>query len=299
MLILMAFMSHDSFGQLITDSQRRLKTAKPANSGSSGIFKQKKGQSSSGSGLRQSQRSSSPRSASGSPFASFRKRQTSPRSISGRHLRSGHPSAAPRYSAGSPFRRKKYSTSPRYSKGDAFKPSLFSKLFQKDVSPRYSPGSPFRTGKKERITPRSDSRDHFHVDKRKKKENAFYNIGTVDYQGSNKGPTLWTHKRDRTKESKETKKFEGVKAPIYGPNVNVSASEYSGNIKMKSLYKKNMHPSAKHLKANQNNEDIRAGLRKWNIFWTRINRNKPQPDAVTKKVSKPKFDRKEADIWNE
>ncbi|MDH5609279.1 MAG: hypothetical protein OEY56_07345, partial [Cyclobacteriaceae bacterium] len=43
---------------------------------------------------------------------------------------------------------------------------------------------------------------------------------------------------------------------------------------------------------------VRNSMRKWNLFISRINGNKVQPDAVTEKVSKPKFDRKEKEIWN-
>ncbi|MEQ9051751.1 MAG: hypothetical protein RLP11_15675, partial [Marinoscillum sp.] len=59
------------------------------------------------------------------------------------------------------------------------------------------------------------------------------------------------------------------------------------------------HPSANYTKANQDSEMIRNSMRKWNLFWTRVNRNKQQPNAVTDTTLKPKFDRKEAQIWND
>lgn len=339
MLLLLAFISHDSYGQLITDSQRRLKTSKPSKSSSSGLFNRKKGRSSSGA-LRQSSPAKAPRSVSGSQFSSFRKRQVTTRSISGSGMRSGNPSVSPRYSAGSPFRDRQKRVTPRYSQGDHFQSTFFSRIFDKGNTPRYSVSPSFRESQK-RMTPRysqgghfqpsffsnifdkgnaprysvspsfrdspkhvtprySAPRKKFHVDERSKKENAIYDIGTVEFQGSDRQKLQWKEKLDNLLESHATKNFKGsTKLKTYNPQANEGASEYSGNIKMKSLYQSRMHPSAKHLKANQSNDDIRTGLRKWNIFWTRLNRNKPQPDAVTDKVKKPKFDRKEADIWNE
>lgn len=45
-------------------------------------------------------------------------------------------------------------------------------------------------------------------------------------------------------------------------------------------------------------QKLRNSLRKWNVLWVQLNRNKQQPNAVKEKISKPKFDKKEREIWN-
>lgn len=60
-----------------------------------------------------------------------------------------------------------------------------------------------------------------------------------------------------------------------------------------------MHPSVNYLTAkNIPMKLVRKGLRKWNIFWVRLNEGKLYPKGVHKVAKKPKFDRKEKDIWN-
>ncbi len=125
-----------------------------------------------------------------------------------------------------------------------------------------------------------------------------YNVGSSKYSGTNKAKSklgdlvanLWT--------SNKQQKFEGNKMSVYRPKANSNSSTYSGNFKRKWIGQKEMHPSFRHNKAQNDSEIIRTGLRKWSVFWTRLNRNKVQPDAVTEKISKPKFDRKETEIWN-
>lgn len=288
-LLFVVLASSSSYAQLITDSPRRLETTKTSRSGSGGLFS-KKGKSGSDKSHAKSKRSTEPHSASGSPFLS-KKKSTGPRSISGGGLRSGYDPVSPRYSAGDHFE-KKSAVTPRYSSRDESSKKV-------TITPRYSPGSPFVTGRKAKVTPRySDKRRHFHVDERAKKENAFYNMGTSEFCPF-KGKTLWKYKVDRMAQSYKTKNFKGTKVHPFVSYPNIFVADYKGDLKLKSLHNRDMHPSAKHLQANQDSELVRNSLRKWNIFWTRVNRNKAQPDAVTKKVSKPKFDRKEADIWNE
>ena len=60
-----------------------------------------------------------------------------------------------------------------------------------------------------------------------------------------------------------------------------------------------MHPSVNYLTAkNIPIKFVRKGLRKWNIFWVRLNDSKIQPNGIRKVAKKPKFDKKEKDIWN-
>ena len=62
---------------------------------------------------------------------------------------------------------------------------------------------------------------------------------------------------------------------------------------------KNMHPSVKYLSAKYvPNKLIRKGLRKWSVFWVRLNGGKETPKGTKDIAKKPKFDKKEKDIWN-
>ncbi len=79
---------------------------------------------------------------------------------------------------------------------------------------------------------------------------------------------------------------------------NRAVSEHQGNIKIKKPNHKNMHPSVNYLKAkNVSSKLVRKGLRKWSVFWVRLNDGKITPKGTKKFAKKPKFDRKERDIW--
>lgn len=120
------------------------------------------------------------------------------------------------------------------------------------------------------------------------------NIGHI------KAPTEWRKKLNVYQKSDALMSYEGpVKVPLYWPLESLNEAEYSGDFKQNWVKRSSMHPSAAHKNANQSSELIRESLRKWNILWTQVNRNKVQPDAVTDKITKPKFDRKEAEIWND
>ena len=68
-----------------------------------------------------------------------------------------------------------------------------------------------------------------------------------------------------------------------------SIGSYNGPYSISFSSVKGAHPSGKLLQSNN---------RSWNLFLVRFNGNKYQPEAVKDNVSKPKFDRKEKDIWN-
>ncbi|MEQ8470164.1 MAG: hypothetical protein RIC35_03220 [Marinoscillum sp.] len=205
----------------------------------------------------------------------------------------------PRYSAGSPFTNKDKQVTPRYSKRDPYKKSFFARLFFTEPVPRYSAGSPFDS-RQYLANPRySTNKNRFDVNERMKKQTRYYDVASTKYRGTYRKPTKLTWNLDNLVLSSKTKRYEGNKMPRYDPEQNKSIANYTGTYKQKSISQKKMHPSAKHLTANQDSDAVRSGIRKWNIFWNRLNRNKVQPDAVTDKISKPKFDRKEAKIWNE
>lgn len=75
--------------------------------------------------------------------------------------------------------------------------------------------------------------------------------------------------------------------------------EYRGFVKYKKPNHKHMHPSVNYLTAkNIPIRFVRKGLRKWNVFWVRLNDYKLTPKGVKNLAKKPKFDKKEKDIWN-
>jgi hypothetical protein len=76
-------------------------------------------------------------------------------------------------------------------------------------------------------------------------------------------------------------------------------ADYAPNKGFKAPNHKNMHPSVKYLSAKYvPSKFIRKGLRKWNVFWVRLNSGKVDPSGARNFAKKPKFDKKEKDIWN-
>ena len=73
---------------------------------------------------------------------------------------------------------------------------------------------------------------------------------------------------------------------------------YSGHYKHQKKGK-HMHPSANYLYAkNTDSEFMRGMMQKASILWVRVHRNQTDPKGVKKKASKLKFDKDEAEIWN-
>ena len=176
---------------------------------------------------------------------------------------------------------------------------------QMKISPRYSPGSPFQ-GKDFKVDPRYTNLNYdFKEYKKRQRQNSFSNYPWGTYQGDEKGNRKWVVKLSNIKRSYSTYRFEGpIKSVIENKDQYKSSSSetssYQGLVKNKWSKKKDMHPSAKyHSAMNVSNDQLREAMRKWNIFWVRMNRNKEMPDGVKEKVSKPKFDKKETEIWNE
>lgn len=144
----------------------------------------------------------------------------------------------------------------------------------------------------------SSNKNRFEVDEKMKKQRT-YAYEDTQYKGTYRMARAWYYGVENLVSSGISANFEGRKAPLYNPRQNKDASGYTGDYKRKWIRQHEMHPSSNYSRANQDSEMVRESLRKWNILWTRINRNKEQPDAVTDKISKPKFDRKEAEIWND
>lgn len=260
---------------------------------------------SAGSPFSKKQRTVYPRYSAGSPFTN-KQMNVTPRYSAGSPYQRGFfarlfnpQGVAPRYSADMPFTKRDRFVSPRYSQRGPEDQPFFEKLFARSFQPRYSQGSPYAQMNWNWIKPRySTNKNRFKGNKRMQEQMRNYNEGTAQYHGTTKGKTKLGFAVYNLKTSARQKKYEGNKVPVYNPSSSRDASNFSGNFKRKWVDENKMHPSFKHNKINSDSEALRKGLRKWSVFWTRFNRNKVQPDAVTDKISKPKFDRKEAEIWN-
>ncbi len=199
-----------------------------------------------------------------------------------------------RFSEGSPFRNKDYRVNPRYSKDDPFKDNY-------NRSPRYSVGSPFQS-KSFKINPRySRERNLFDTGSGKKFSQGEWAL--FDRSVTTKGK--WVVNFNELLRSFNRKRFEG---PFEVPpedkkeykSLASENADYEGNFSTKWPKSKDMHPGAKyHQASNISSTAVREGLRKWNIFWVRMNRNQEMPDGTKEKVKEPKFDKKEAEIWND
>ena len=268
------------------------------------------------------QKTVTPRYSAGSPYSkSFLEKLFNPtpavKYSAGSPFTKKQQTVTPRYSAGSPFTKKQMLITPRYSQGSPYQRGTLEQLFNpkgvtprysggmpftkkdKSVTPRYSAGSPFANVNWRWIKPRYSTNKHkFDGDPRVQYQMRPFNEGAAKYKGEGKDKNkfgalvanLWTTSKQA--------KYDGDVVPMYAPMGDYKSSTFSGNFKRKWMNEKDMHPSFHHNKVNNDSEMIRKGFRKWNVFWTRMNRNKVQPDAVTDKISKPKFDRKEAEIWN-
>lgn len=218
----------------------------------------------------------------------------SPRYSAGNVFTTREKSVSPRYSAGSPFTAKDKSVNPRYSAGSPFTRK------DKGVNTRYSEGSPYDGMRWGWISPAYSTNKHRFDVNEKLKKSRVYDYADTEYKGTYRKKSKWYYDLDNLIVSGVTGAFESrQKAELYDPQQNKEAAAYTGTYKKKWITENNMHPSANYTKANQDSEMIRNSMRKWNLFWTRVNRNKQQPNAVTDTTLKPKFDRKEAQIWND
>lgn len=368
---LSALVVWESSAQLITDSDRRLKTqeskqkpssgggaAQPSRSPFAAFQKKQKIEKRSFNGLKTFFADKSrvaPRSSSGSPFRNQNYVRSTPRSATGeRHTKSFFPQTgtAPRYSAGSPFRNQNYvRTAPRSATSSShFDRSKFARYPRYSVgniwtaqdlvkNPRYSTGQPFDRRQFAR-SPRYSAGNIWTIqDKNKSPRYSIPNVWSS--QDLNKTPrystgVIWD-KKDlnktprysigidwSTREYEKTPRYSAGNPyadykflnvpPQYSTNKNrfvidkryakenriyeLNAGSFTGDFKANWKNSKDMHPSFNHHNANQSMEVVRESMRKWNVFWVRINSNQEDPKGVKEKVSKPKFDRKESEIWN-
>lgn len=177
--------------------------------------------------------------------------------------------ARAQFSGPKPFTRKDYPVAPRFSEGLPFT--------RKDnpTIPRYA-SSPY-LGVKWKVKPRDSRYMSFNLRVRRMMESIFPNRYVSSFLSNvrfYRGPDLSSR--------------------------SIQLSRWMGPYKFKPKKPgRNLHPSYRYKKSVLvANESVRNGMRRWNIFWTGFSRNSEAPKGVRKKVSKPKFDRKEREIWN-
>lgn len=241
---------------------------------------------------------------------------------------------SPRYSVGDPYKRYNYIRSPKYSVGNVWSdkdknksPRYSSNIIwsKKDLykSPRYSVGDPYK-GYSSFSSPKYSVGNVWSNEDKNKSPRYSTNI-IWSKKDLNKSPrysigAIWS-KEDLNKSPRYSigNPYDGYKflnvPPKYSSDKNrfvidkrynkentvldLEAGSYLGDFKMDWKKTKNMHPSFSHHNADQSLEVMRESMRKWNIFWVRLNTNQVDPKGVKEKVEKPKFDKKEVDIWND
>ncbi|MEM9326189.1 MAG: hypothetical protein AAGA85_11055, partial [Bacteroidota bacterium] len=213
---------------------------------------------------------------------------------------------------GMPFTKKDNPGPPRYSQPP------FAKKY--NVKPRYSGTPTFNLSMREfweRNTRTRAMKDAgpvlFKVEREKYKNIAKYRGPFPDLRTKKKkspppkeselGPVVWDVSRKN--KPQDVSKYLG---PNNGIRISKNTykksdsdlAEYLGPHKIKmAKVKGNLHPSYRYKKNVLVKSDfVKDSRQKWNIFWAGINRNQEEPKGVKEKISKPKFDKKEREIWN-
>ncbi len=139
----------------------------------------------------------------------------------------------------------------------------------------------------------------FSLDFKKYQKNRPLNI-TSGYQGNiNQGGLIEKVREYMAHRKQANYKGTGIeiKTDKYYKKRNEAFSSFDGMAK-RNTKDKSMHPSAAYLTGKRISSDkISSGYKSFHLFWTRTFGNKVQPDAVTNKLKKPKFDKKEKEIW--
>jgi hypothetical protein len=78
-------------------------------------------------------------------------------------------------------------------------------------------------------------------------------------------------------------------------------NNYQGNVKMSKPSGKNLHPDSKFAHSNHNNvKSERTFLMNVKLWWAKLfKKNENQTEAVKEKVRKPRYDKKEKELWKD
>ncbi|MBL6444970.1 hypothetical protein JMN32_01525 [Fulvivirga sp. 29W222] len=110
----------------------------------------------------------------------------------------------------------------------------------------------------------------------------------MEYQGRLKMPTY----------KKRPNAVEGALKGIGPSSASIQASNYQGNIKMRKKRIEDRHPDFKYLRSRTNGKAEKDKVFSFKLLWSKIfKKNENQPDNLKQKDRKPRYDKKEQDIW--
>ncbi|MFM8742807.1 MAG: hypothetical protein ACKODM_05695, partial [Cytophagales bacterium] len=78
-------------------------------------------------------------------------------------------------------------------------------------------------------------------------------------------------------------------------------NNYQGNVKMSKPHRKNLHPDAKFAHGYRDNvKSERTFLMNVKLWWAKLfKKNDNQTEAVKEKVRRPRYDKKEKELWKD
>ena len=263
-VIVSSFVAH---GQLLEDTQNRLKTTKKERKGLFRNKKNKKGQPITFAGK------GKPVHPNYSPGLSsvFKKRTVEPKYSLGSPFGGRRYQASPRYSYKRSGNVDRGGSSPRYSVGNPFGIGN-----RRGVSPRYSLGSPFKKGI--RVIPRTSGGNPFRA--KDYRVNTRYSVGS---------PFRAKDYRVNTRYSLGSPFTPGIRVrPRYSQGSPFTKKDF----RLPRQYKaSNNSPSFSTMRYKNPHSD-------WSEFWDKMSGNKNINKPVKSRPDKPKFDSKERVLWN-
>lgn len=209
----------------------------------------------------------------------------------------------PRYSPSNPFKGLKYNIAPRYSIGNPFRSE------KHKVEVRYSPSNPFK-GTEYKIEPRysntgDDFNNRFPNDYNSPRYSPGIPFRDINYKVK---PRYSEGMPFKTKDYKVRPRYTGTSYGAAKKMLNKElrlisyyheTSHWKGDLKIKRKQIGDQHPSSNyHFAKKFSDPSVRKLLRKWNVYWTRLNGTKQQSKNVRKDIEEPKFDKKEKVLWN-
>lgn len=110
----------------------------------------------------------------------------------------------------------------------------------------------------------------------------------MEYQGRLKMPTY----------KKKPNAAEGSLKGIGPFRASIQASSYQGNIKMRKKRVEDRHPDFKYLSSRSNGKAEKDKVFSFKLLWSKLfKKSENQPDNLKQKERKPRYDKKEQDIW--
>jgi hypothetical protein len=205
---------------------------------------------------------------------------------------------APRYSTGMPFQGKDFKVTTRYSK------PVSAGIITLKRAPRYSTGMPFQ-GKDFKVDTKYGKPVNSGVVKLKKaprySEEVVYPKWIVNVKPRYSPEPPFADQRYNISPRYTINKDYSLKRYWQTRGISYwgTISSFKGPVYIDRDKKRDYHPSAGYINSQKHGLALSRNIsRKWSITWNRWNGNNVQPKAVTQRTVKPKYDRKEREIWN-